>query len=94
MRRHEIRINRNQQEEVKRLNEITQRKKGLATELRAVIDRVKAMDYESKDLTNECQAKSSEYEEKMRDATGNVALTRLKQAVHSLKVSASRGRAR
>ena len=52
IRKHEQRINKSQQSQVASLNEITQRKKGLATELRQVIDRVKAMDYDSKTLNN------------------------------------------
>ena len=52
IRKHEQRINKSQQRQVASLNEITQRKKGLATELRQVIDRVKAMDYDAKTLNN------------------------------------------
>lgn len=52
IRKHEQRINASQQNQVSKLNEITKKKKGLATELRSVIDRVKAMDYEAKSLNN------------------------------------------
>lgn len=67
------------------LNMITQKKKGLATELRSVIDRVKIMDYESKDLNNAISAKEHEYEERLRDTSGTVMLGKLKQALKVLK---------
>lgn len=57
IRKHERRINVSQQKQVVVLNDITQRKKLLATELRSVIDRVKGMDYESKDLSNAVHTK-------------------------------------
>ena len=50
-----------------------------------MIDRVKAMDYESKDLRNAIHAKEHDYEEKMRDATGQAQLQKLKQAIVELK---------
>ena len=68
------------------LNEITQKKKGLATELRSVIDRVKAMDYESKDLSNACYTKEHEYEERMKDASGTALVSKLKKAIGAIKV--------
>jgi len=71
---------------VRTLNMITQKKKGLATDLRAVIDRVKEMDYESKGLMNAIQSKEHEYEERVRDSSGTALLSKLKQA---LKVLAS-----
>lgn len=67
------------------LNMITQKKKGLATELRSVIDRVKIMDYESKDLSNAISSKEHEYEDRMRDASGTVMLSKLKQALKVLQ---------
>ena len=70
IRARETRMNTQHGAQVATLNQITQKKKGLATELRAVIDRVKAMDYEGKDLSNAIQAKEHDYEEKLRDATG------------------------
>lgn len=70
IRTHEMSMNKSHNKQVRTLNQITQKKKGLATELRAVIDRVKGMDFESKDLSNAIHAKEGEYEEKMRDATG------------------------
>lgn len=85
IRRHEQRINKNQSKQITSLNEITQKKKGLATELRQVIDRVKKMDYESKGLSNECASKDHAYEEKMRDASGTVMVAKLKKALAVLK---------
>ena len=85
IRKHEQRINENQKEQINSLGVITQRKKDLATELRAVIDRVKGMDYEAKDLTNACQTKNHEYEEKMKDATGTALVSKLKTAIVTLK---------
>ena len=85
IRAHETRMNKTHEQQVMALNQITQRKKGLATELRAVIDRVKAMDYESKDLSNAIHAKEHDYEEKMRDATGQAQLQKIKQAIVELK---------
>mmetsp|Transcript_24697 Transcript_24697/g.33030 ORF Transcript_24697/g.33030 Transcript_24697/m.33030 type:complete len:142 (+) Transcript_24697:1655-2080(+) len=86
IRMHEMRMNKQNHSQVVTLNAITQKKKGLATELRAVIDRVKAMDYESKDLSNAISAKEHDYEEKMRDATGQAMLQKLKQAIAEIKV--------
>ena len=81
IRRHEHRINRDQNAQIISLNGITQKKKGLATELRAVIDRVKAMDFESKGISNAIHAKDHEYEEKLKDATGTALVSKLKQAI-------------
>ena len=53
--------------------------------MRAVIDRVKAMDFESKGLNNALHAKEHEYEERMRDATGSTLLSKLKEALQVLK---------
>lgn len=50
-----------------------------------MIDRVKGMDYESKDLSNAIHTKEHLYEEKMNDATGSAQLTKLKQALGVLK---------
>lgn len=52
VRKHEQRINRNNAEAITRLNEITQRKKALAQELRRLIDVVKHQDFDHKDLQN------------------------------------------
>ena len=43
------------------------------------------MDYESKDLSNAIHTKEGEYEEKMRDATGQVMVNKLKTAIATLK---------
>lgn len=50
-----------------------------------MIDRVKAMDYESKDLNNAIHTKDHAYEEKMRDATGTALVSKLKQAITEMK---------
>ena len=86
IRRHETRINRNQQKQITTLNSITQRKKGLATELRSVIDRVKKLDYEGKDLSNAVHTKEHEYEERMRDASGGAQVSKLKKAIAAIKL--------
>lgn len=53
IRRHELRINTSQQAQISHLNTITTSKKALAVELRQIIDAVKALDFESKELQNE-----------------------------------------
>ncbi len=53
--------------------------------MRSVIDRVKAMDYESKDLNNAIHTKEHDYEEKMRDATGTALVSKLKLAIIAIK---------
>lgn len=85
IRKHETRINKNQQKQISTLNNITQKKKGLATDLRAVIDRVKKLDYESKDLSNALHTKEHDYEEKMRDASGTAQISKLKKAIAAIK---------
>ena len=53
--------------------------------MRSVIDRVKAMDHESKDLNNAIHTKEHAYEEKMRDATGTALVSKLKLAITAIK---------
>lgn len=52
IRKNENRINNNNSQAIQKLNQITQRKKSLASELRQSIDTVKKMDFENKDLQN------------------------------------------
>ena len=80
-----MRINKDQQNQITVLNNITQKKRQLATELRSVIDRVKAMDYESKDLSNAVYTKQHDYEEKMKDASGTAQIAKLKKAMTTMK---------
>ena len=53
--------------------------------MRSVIDRVKAMDYESKDISNAVHTKEHEYEERMKDASGTAQVTKLKKAITTIK---------
>ena len=50
MRKHEIRINQNNADAILQLNKITQGKKQLAIELRGLIDSVKQLDFQNKDI--------------------------------------------
>ena len=52
IRKNELRINSNNAEAIAHLNKITLIKKNLALELRTLIERVKTLDYENKDLQN------------------------------------------
>lgn len=70
IRKHEIRINRESIGQIEQLNGLTQMKKTLATELRAVIDAVKRLDFENKEVCNGLAAAENAYEAKMADATG------------------------
>ncbi len=49
---------------IHRLNEITQTTKGLAAELRQIIDMVKSLDYSNKQVTNQLTLVNHAYEEK------------------------------
>ena len=65
-----MRINRETKDKIEQLNSITQTKKNLAMELRAVIDTVKQLDFENKEVQNDLLSKEHAYEEKMADVTG------------------------
>ena len=56
IRKNENRINNNNAQAIQKLNSITQNKKSLASQLRQVIDVVKKMDFENKDLQNKIQS--------------------------------------
>ena len=53
------------------LNQITTVKKGLAIELRQIIDAVKGLDYNHKSVSNQLTQISNTYDEKMKDLTGS-----------------------
>lgn len=53
------------------LNTITTSKKGLAIELRQIIDTVKALDFESKNLQNQLKMIDNAYDERLKDITGS-----------------------
>ena len=55
IRRNEIRINKQNEEAITYLGEITKKKKKLAQELRSLITRVKDYDYQHKELQSEIQ---------------------------------------
>ena len=52
-----MRINRDNVKQIESLNYLTQHKKTLATELRSVIDAVKHLDFDNKEVCNELAAK-------------------------------------
>jgi len=58
----------------------------LATELRQIIDKVKQLDFENKEVQNALNAKENAIAEKMKDITGGGQVNNIKQAVYSLKV--------
>lgn len=89
IRRHELRINSSQQQHVAHLNTITTNKKGLAGELRQIIDTVKALDYDSKSLQNELSKVQNAYDEKLKDVTGTGQTAKIKEALGAIKVSNS-----
>ena len=70
VRRHEQRINQHNAAAIAQLNQITQRKKGLAQELRALIDAVKRQDFENKELQNKVSALDHLYAEAVADVGG------------------------
>ena len=84
IRRHERRINDQHQNQILNLNHITKQKKGLAQELRGVIDRVKKLDFDSKQVCNELVQVNHEIEEKMKDIHGGSKLKNLKIAIWNL----------
>ena len=51
-----------------------------------MIDRVKKLDYEGKDLSNAVHTKEHEYEERMRDASGSAQVSKLKKAIAAIKL--------
>ena len=59
----------------------------LATELRKIIDSVKQLDYDNKEVQNALAAKENAIEEKTKDLTGGVQVNKVKQAIYTLKVS-------
>ena len=59
----------------------------LATELRKIIDSVKQLDYDNKEIQNALAAKENAIEEKTKDLTGGVQVNKIKQAIYTLKVS-------
>ena len=65
-----MRINRETKDKIEQLNGITLTKKSLASELRAVIDTVKRLDFENKEVQNDILTKEHAYDEKMADVTG------------------------
>ena len=58
----------------------------MATELRKIIDSVKELDFENKEVQNALVSHENWYEEKMKDLTGGGQLTQIKQALYKLKV--------
>lgn len=89
IRKHELRINRQHEKYISQLNGITTNKKGLAIELRQIIDKVKALDFESKNLQNQLSTINNSYEERLKDITGSGQTTKIKEQLLQLKVSQS-----
>lgn len=52
IRKHEKRINADNEQQILQLNHITSNKKALAVELRQIIDSVKGLDYTNKNISN------------------------------------------
>lgn len=50
-----------------------------------MIDRVKGMDYDAKNLNNALYAKNHDYEDKLKDASGTAQVSKLKKALVALK---------
>ena len=72
IRKLERRINLQHEKQILKLDKIIQNKKMLATELRKIIDSVKQLDYDNKEIQNSLAAKENTIEEKMKDLTGGV----------------------
>lgn len=70
IRKNELRINQQNRKQIEKLNQITQNKKVLAMELRKIIDSVKDLDYENKEVQNALISTENSYEEKRKDLTG------------------------
>lgn len=87
IRRHESRINSQSEKDILHLNEITQNKKVLAVQLRQIIDSVKSLDYENKQIHNSLVSTQNSYDEKVKDLTGSGQVSRVKTAITKLKVS-------
>ena len=86
IRKHEQRINRDNKTQIETLNYLTQTKKDLASQLRSVIETVKRLDYQHKELQNQMAAKEHDYDEKLQDVSGKGKVTKLKQALMELKI--------
>ena len=85
IRKHEMRINQNNTDSILQLNKITLQKKELAIELRALIDSVKQLDYQNKDVQNKLIQVNNRYEDLARDAGGERHLKLVKTAMVKLK---------
>lgn len=70
IRRAEKRINLDNEGAITELNDITRTKKGLAIELRSVINMVKKLDHKNKDITNQLTKLTNAHDDKMKDLTG------------------------
>ena len=87
IRKLERRINQQHHKQISRLDKIIQNKKMLAMELRKIIDSVKALDYDNKEVQNALAARENAIEEKTKDLTGGVQVHKIKEAIYKLKVS-------
>jgi chromosome segregation ATPase len=85
IRKNEIRINKQNNEKIMQLGQITKKKKSLAQELRSLISKVKNIDYENKELQTEIQTVQNSFDEKMEDLGGQGQLKRIKENLHELK---------
>ena len=63
------------------MNTITTSKKGLAVELRQIIDAVKALDFDNKNLQNELSKVENAYDERLKDITGSGQTTKIKESL-------------
>lgn len=70
IRRNEIRINRQNEQAITHLGQITQNKKELAKQLRQLIGKVKEYDFESKELQTNITTFTNQFDEKMADMGG------------------------
>lgn len=85
IRRVEARISKDNASQIGQLNGITVKKRGLAVELREIIDTVKGLDVEHKNVVNELAQREHAFAEKMEDVTGGGHLRKLKTRLFRLR---------
>ena len=81
----EARISKDNASQIGQLNGITVKKRGLAVELREIIDTVKGLDVEHKNVVNELAKREHAFSEKMEDVTGGGHLRKLKTRLFRLR---------
>lgn len=92
IRKHEIRINRQNEQAINQLGDITKSKKALAKELRALIQKVKELDYRSKELQSNIHQVTNQISERMEDVGGQKQVSKIKQTLNSMKKEIKKSR--